>query len=248
MDASSLLVDDGFTVRRRFVSSMNNAVYLLTKRASGEQLLIDAADDPAAISALIAEGAQDVSDESQSTRSAASTAARDADTRGTGTQAPEPRLTRIVTTHAHWDHTRATADVAAQTGASVAIGREDAAQLRSERGVDAHELLDHGDTVPVGGLALEVIALRGHTPGSVALALPATDTHPALVFTGDSLFPGGVGNTNGDPQRFEQLFADVTARIFDRFDDETRVFPGHGDPTTLGDERASLPEWHARGW
>lgn len=231
MDASNLLVDDAaFTVRRCFVSSMNNAVYLLTDRASGEQLLVDAADDPTAINALIADGATDA---------ASPTIAETQDA---------AHVTRIVTTHAHWDHTRATAELASQTGAPVAIGREDAAQLRSERGVDADELLDHGDTVAVGALTLEVIALRGHTPGSVALALPAAETQPALVFTGDSLFPGGVGNTNGDPERFAQLFRDVTERIFDRFDDETRVFPGHGDPTTLGDERASLPEWQSRGW
>ncbi|WP_434063589.1 MBL fold metallo-hydrolase [Paramicrobacterium chengjingii] len=218
--ATELLADrPDFTVRRCFVSTMNNAVYLVTARQSGEQLLIDAAADAASISSLLRHGEKDAD--------------------------REARLATIVTTHAHWDHTRATAEVARQTGAQVAIGRADAAQLAAERGIDAEVLLDHGDRVRVDGVALEVIALRGHTPGSVALALPG---EPTLLFTGDSLFPGGVGNTGDDPVRFEQLFTDVTTRIFDRFSDITRVFPGHGEPTTLGSERPALPDWRDRGW
>ncbi len=208
-----------FTVRRTFVSSMNNAVYLVTARKSGEQVLIDAAADAASISALFHDGEQDAEGAT--------------------------RLVTIVTTHAHWDHTRATAEVANQTGARVAIGRADAAQLTAERGVEADVLLDHGDRVSIDGITLEVIALRGHTPGSVALAVSGK---PTLLFTGDSLFPGGVGNTGDDPVRFDQLFTDVSSRLFERFPDSTRVFPGHGDPTTLGAERPSLPDWRARGW
>ena len=94
--------------------------------------------------------------------------------------------------------------------------------------------------------ALEAIALRGHTPGSIAFA--TTDGDPVLLFTGDSLFPGGVGNTRNDPQRFEQLFADVSERLFDRFGDDAIVYPGHGAETTLGAERPALPEWRERGW
>ncbi|WP_098409168.1 MBL fold metallo-hydrolase [Paramicrobacterium agarici] len=218
---TELLVDrPAFTVRRAFVSSMNNAVYLVTARRSGEQVLIDAADDAEAISDLVEEGAQDAADGA--------------------------RLAYVVTTHAHWDHTRATAEIAAQTGAHVAIGREDAAQLKAERGIEADMLLDDGDLVHVDGVTLDVIGLRGHTAGSVALALDAEE--PALLFTGDSLFPGGVGNTGDDPERFAQLFGDVTTRLFDRFADDTIVFPGHGEPTTLGAERPALPEWRARGW
>ncbi|MCW4457421.1 MBL fold metallo-hydrolase [Microbacterium sp. MPKO10] len=219
MVSELLVAHPTYTVRRIFVSSMNNAVYLVTARRSGEQLLIDAAADAASISALLHDGEQDA---------------------GRTT-----RLGTIVTTHAHWDHTRATAEIANKTGARVAIGRADAAQLTAERSVDADVLLDDGDRVSIDGVALEVIALRGHTPGSVALAL---GEEPTLLFTGDSLFPGGVGNTGDDPVRFNQLFTDVTSRLFDRFPDSTRVFPGHGDPTTLGAERPALPEWRARGW
>jgi len=70
----------------------------------------------------------------------------------------------------------------------------------------------------------------------------------AHVFSGDSLFPGGVGNTNRDPERFAQLLGDVEEKIFSRFRDDTVVHPGHGAPTTLGVERPHLDEWRSRGW
>jgi glyoxylase-like metal-dependent hydrolase (beta-lactamase superfamily II) len=99
----------------------------------------------------------------------------------------------------------------------------------------------------VGALTLDVVHLRGHTPGSVALVLRSSDgsTH---VFTGDSLFPGGVGNTERDPERFAQLLGDVDERLFAVLPDDTWVYPGHGRDTTLGAERPHLGEWRARGW
>ncbi|WP_062437809.1 MBL fold metallo-hydrolase [Herbidospora daliensis] len=143
----------------------------------------------------------------------------------------------IVTTHQHGDHWGALEEVARATGATVVAGREDAAALPVEA-----RPVDGGDRVTVGVTDLEVIHLRGHTPGSIALY------YPGHVFTGDSLFPGGVGNTMKDPERFTQLYTDVVERIFDRFDDDTWVYPGHGKDTTLGAERPALPEWKARGW
>ena len=107
--------------------------------------------------------------------------------------------------------------------------------------------LTQGDVGDFEGFSLEAIALRGHTPGSIALAY-RDPNGPVHLFTGDSLFPGGVGNTGGDPQRFESLYKDVVERIFNRFDDDTIVHPGHGKPTTLGAERPSLPQWRSRGW
>ena len=106
--------------------------------------------------------------------------------------------------------------------------------------------MHHGDVLTVGHLTLEVIALRGHTPGSVALAYrePAGRVH---LFTGDSLFPGGPGATR-TPADFASLMADLTDRVFDRFADDTVVYPGHGLGTTLGVERPHLEEWRARGW
>ena len=98
-------------------------------------------------------------------------------------------------------------------------------------------MLAGGDTVRIGELTFDVIHLRGHTPGSVALALdgPATGGVTQL-FTGDCLFPGGVGKT-WQPGDFEQLLDDVSTRVFDVYDDATVVYPGHGDDTTLGAER-----------
>lgn len=153
------------------------------------------------------------------------------------------RLDALVTTHQHWDHTRALADVVAATGARTYAGADDADALPLPPDVR----LSQGDTIAVGGLEFDVIHLRGHTPGSVALAYADPDgvTH---LFTGDSLFPGGVGNTTMPGQSFESLYADVLERIFDRFDDDTWFYPGHGDDSTLGVERPHLDEWRERGW
>jgi glyoxylase-like metal-dependent hydrolase (beta-lactamase superfamily II) len=107
--------------------------------------------------------------------------------------------------------------------------------------------LHHGDVQSTDGIDLEVIHLRGHTPGSIALLY--RDPHgSAHLFTGDSLFPGGLGNTNGDAQRFSSLYNDVVTRIFDYLPDDTLVHPGHGAGTTLGAERSKLSEWKQRGW
>jgi glyoxylase-like metal-dependent hydrolase (beta-lactamase superfamily II) len=151
-------------------------------------------------------------------------------------------LARVVTTHRHADHWQALADVQARTGARTAAGRDDADAIP----VPSDDLLDDGDTVQVGEVALEVISLVGHTPGSVALRYNDPDGHPHL-FTGDSLFPGGVGKTSG-PDAFGSLIDDVEHKLFDRLPDETWFYPGHGKDSTLGVERPALPEWRARGW
>ncbi|MHA3702372.1 MBL fold metallo-hydrolase [Jatrophihabitans sp. YIM 134969] len=148
----------------------------------------------------------------------------------------------VVTTHRHRDHWTALADVVTDAGAAVFAGEEDADELP----VAVDERLHHGDVVAVGEVVLDVIGLRGHTPGSVALVHRPADGRPH-VFTGDSLFPGGVGKTTS-PADFTSLLDDVTARLFDVLPDDTWVYPGHGNDTTLGAERPSLPEWRARGW
>lgn len=98
----------------------------------------------------------------------------------------------------------------------------------------------------VGQITLEVIHLRGHTPGSIALLYRDPNGHPHL-FTGDSLFPGGVGKT-GSPSDFTSLLDDVETRIFGELPDETWFYPGHGDDSTLGEQRGQLAEWRERGW
>ena len=153
------------------------------------------------------------------------------------------RLDAVVTTHQHWDHVRALADVVAATGARTIAGAEDADALP----VLVDERVRQGDTVTFGEIFLDVIHLRGHTPGSIALAYadPGGRTH---LWTGDSLFPGGVGNTKNPGQSFASLIEDVTTRVFDAYDDETWFYPGHGNDSTLGAERPHLQEWRDRGW
>ena len=152
-------------------------------------------------------------------------------------------LRTVVTTHGHWDHHRALPDVVAATGATTVAHAADAADLP----VPVDRTVAHGDTVEVGGHVLEVVHLRGHTPGSVALVWRGPEGAGTHVFTGDSLFPGGVGKT-WSPEDFTSLLADVEERLFGALPDDTWVYPGHGRDTTLGAERPHLAEWRERGW
>jgi glyoxylase-like metal-dependent hydrolase (beta-lactamase superfamily II) len=150
----------------------------------------------------------------------------------------------IVTTHGHWDHHRALPELVAATGAETVAHPADAGDLP----VPVTRPVEHGDTVTVGDQTLEVVHLRGHTPGSVALVWRGPEGAGTHVFTGDSLFPGGVGNTQQDAARFASLIDDVEARLFGALPDDTWVYPGHGKDTTIGAERPHLPEWRSRGW
>ncbi|MBD5787343.1 MBL fold metallo-hydrolase [Cellulosimicrobium terreum] len=219
---------DELEIRKTAVGAMSNDTYLLTCRRTGERLLVDAAAQPDRLLALVHDA---------------------------GTPSGY-RLEMVVTTHRHHDHAGALAAVVATTDAEVVAGADDADAIADATGVRVDRRLRHGDTLAVGRATLEVIALRGHTPGSVALAYREPDhvRAPGAVagrthlFTGDSLFPGGLGATGHDPDRFARLLDDVTQRVFDRFRDDTWVYPGHGDDTTLGAERPHLAEWRERGW
>ncbi|MFL6124310.1 MBL fold metallo-hydrolase [Actinophytocola sp.] len=159
-----------------------------------------------------------------------------------GHDADRPTLRTIVTTHQHQDHWGALGAIAGAYGANTIAHEEDASPLP----VPPDRFVTQGDTVPVGDCVLEVIHLRGHTPGSLALLYrdPAGHGH---LFTGDSLFPGGVGRTTS-PENFSSLINDVSSRIFDKLPDDTWFYPGHGDDSTLGIERPHLDEWRQRGW
>jgi len=154
----------------------------------------------------------------------------------------EGGLSTVVTTHRHPDHWQALADVVGVTGAESLAHEADASGIPT-----VSTTLTEGDRIRVGDAELEVIHIVGHTPGSIALLYRDPSGHPHL-FTGDSLFPGGVGNTEQDPQRFASLIDDVEHKLFDRLPDETWVYPGHGKDTTLGAERPHLAEWRDRGW
>ncbi|WP_406288720.1 MBL fold metallo-hydrolase [Streptomyces sp. NBC_00209] len=191
------------------VGPMDNNAYLLRCRATGEQLLIDAADEAGTLLRLIGDDS----------------------------------VLSVVTTHRHRDHWRALGEVVAATGARTYAGRFDAEGIE----VPTEVLVEDGDTIRVGEVALTARRLAGHTPGSITLLYDDPHGAPHL-FTGDCLFPGGVGNTHKDPEAFASLLHDVETKLFAPLPDETWVYPGHGRDTTLGDERPHLPEWRARGW
>jgi len=196
------------TITKLSVGMMDNNAYLLRDRATGEQLLIDAAAEPERLLELVGDAG----------------------------------LSTVVTTHQHHDHWFALADVVTATGARSIAHPADASALPV---VDA--TVEDGQTVTVGESTLEVIHLVGHTPGSIALVY-RDPTGVAHLLTGDSLFPGGVGNTQGDAERFGSLINDVEHKLFDRLPDDTWFYPGHGKDSTLGTERPAIAEWRTRGW
>ena len=148
------------------------------------------------------------------------------------------RIVAIVTTHGHGDHWQALAEVADRTGAPTWLHPADANMVPRAADIDAGD----GDTVHFGAATARLIHAPGHTPGSVSVLLG--DTH---LFTGDTLFPGGPGNTFGNAEAFAQIMQSLRERLF-VLPDETWVYPGHGDDTTLGRERPHLDEWQERGW
>jgi glyoxylase-like metal-dependent hydrolase (beta-lactamase superfamily II) len=158
-----------------------------------------------------------------------------------GASPTRPELQHLVTTHRHADHWQALGAVAGMFQTRQIAHPLDAPELP----IPMDELVEQGDTVRFGEIELEVVHLRGHTPGSIALVYRGAD-HPH-IFTGDSLFPGGPGKTAG-PKEFGSLMDDLEERVFGPLPDETWVYPGHGDDTTLGAERPHLGEWRERGW
>jgi glyoxylase-like metal-dependent hydrolase (beta-lactamase superfamily II) len=143
----------------------------------------------------------------------------------------------IIVTHGHRDHHENVATLKGLLHVPVAIGMDDAPQLS----VEPDFLIVDQQTLSFGSHALSAIHTPGHTPGSTCYVY---DGH---LFSGDTLFPGGPGNTQKDPVRFERIIASVRDRLFTLGDDVV-VHPGHGRDTTIGAERPHLDEWIARGW
>jgi len=189
------------------VGPMDNNVYLLRCRRTGDQLLIDAAADSGTLIDLAGSGG----------------------------------LRVIATTHRHHDHVGALVEVQAATGARTVASPLDAPGLP----LVVDQTLADGEVLTVGKMALRAIHLSGHTPGGLALFYDDPEGHGHL-FSGDSLFPGGVGRTLS-PQDFTALMDDVESKVFS-LPDETWVYPGHGADTTIGTERPQLPAWRSRGW
>ena len=203
------------TITKLAVGEMNNNTYLLRSRATGDSLLIDAANEAGRI--------LDICD---------------------------GQLDKIVTTHCHADHWLALAEVAEQTGATTYAPAPEVAEIHPTTDI----ALQDGDVIDIGDARLEVRFVTGHrasylehvsTSAVLVFHDPDGSTH---VFAGDCLFPGGLGNTCEDPVAFDQLFTDVTTKVFASLPDDAQVHPGHGADTTLGAERPAIAEWRTRGW
>ena len=144
---------------------------------------------------------------------------------------------KVLETHGHWDHIQAVPELR-DAGYSVAVTPEDAGMLPSY-----DETLEDDDVVEVGRLRLRTIHTPGHTPGSMCFLL---EGHP-LLFSGDTLFPGGPGATKFPGGDFPTIIRSIEERLF-TLDGDTIVLPGHGASTTIGTERPHLQEWIDRGW
>jgi glyoxylase-like metal-dependent hydrolase (beta-lactamase superfamily II) len=147
-------------------------------------------------------------------------------------------VTSVLETHGHWDHIQAIPAVR-DAGIDVGVTSADAAMLPSY-----DFLLEDDSVIEVGRLRLRTIATPGHTPGSMCFLLEGSP----VLFSGDTLFPGGPGNTKTDLGDFQTIIRSVEDRLFSPLGADTIVMPGHGADTTIGDERPHLQEWVDRGW
>ena len=147
-------------------------------------------------------------------------------------------VTSVLETHGHWDHIGAVEQVR-EAGIDVWVRTEDAGMLPS------YDHLLEDDTVHrVGDLRLRTVHTPGHTPGSICFALEESP----MLFTGDTPFPGGPGNTNANATDFATIITSIEERIFSAFADDVTIWPGHGAGSTIGRERPHLDEWVERGW
>lgn len=148
------------------------------------------------------------------------------------------QVRQVVETHGHWDHIQAV-EAVRDAGIDVAVTQADAGMLPSY-----DQILEDDSVVKVGRLRVATIATPGHTPGSMCFAVEGTP----LLFTGDTLFPGGPGNTAPEDADFATIIRSIEGRLFGAFGPDTLVLPGHGIGTTIGTELPHLDEWVARGW
>lgn len=196
--------DSDLEIHKVVVGPMDNNVFVLRCRATGDAVLIDAANEHERLLELA---------------------------RNLGVR-------RVIETHGHWDHIQAVPELR-DAGYSVGVTEQDAAMLDSY-----DEIIDDDTIIPVGRLRLRTIHTPGHTPGSMSFSVEGKP----LLFSGDTLFPGGPGNTSFEGGDFPTIIRSIEDRIFRRFAPETIVMPGHGADTTIGAESPHLDEWVARGW
>jgi glyoxylase-like metal-dependent hydrolase (beta-lactamase superfamily II) len=196
--------DAAAEVHQIVVGPMDNNVYILRCRRTGDAMLIDAANEHEALLEIC----------------------------------QRLGVRQVVETHGHWDHIQAVPAVR-DAGISVAVTSADAGMLPSY-----DLILEDDETLQVGDLRIKTLATPGHTPGSICFAVESTN----LLFTGDTLFPGGPGNTSFEGGSFPTIIESIERRILAPFDPGTLVLPGHGQSTSVGDEAPHLQEWVDRGW
>lgn len=191
-------------IHKVVVGPMDNNVFVVRCRATGDALLVDAANEHEQLLELC---------------------------RTLGVR-------KVVETHGHWDHIQAVPQLR-DAGYEVAVRSEDAAMLPS------YDLLLEDDAViEVGRVRLRTIHTPGHTPGSMCFSIEGSP----VVLAGDTLFPGGPGNTATDLGDFPTILESIERRLFATLSPETIVMPGHGLDTTIGAEQPKLSEWADRGW
>jgi glyoxylase-like metal-dependent hydrolase (beta-lactamase superfamily II) len=196
--------DSQAEIHKVVVGPMDNNVYVLRCKATGDAVLLDAANEHDKLLDLC----------------------------------QRLGVRQVLETHGHWDHIQAVPAVR-DAGYQVGVTEADAAMLPSYDFV-----LEDGSTIAVGRLRLHTILTPGHTPGSMCFRLEGSP----VLFSGDTLFPGGPGATQFPGGDFPTIIRSIEDRLFAKLPAETRVLPGHGADTTIGTEQPHLQEWIDRGW
>lgn len=198
------LADTDFDIHKVVVGPMDNNVFVLRCRRTGDAVLIDAANEHERLLDL----------------------------------ATSLGVRRVIETHGHWDHIQAIPEMR-DAGYSVSVTTEDAGMLPSY-----DEILGDDEVITVGDLRLRTIQTPGHTPGSICFRI---EDKPVL-FSGDTLFPGGPGATSFEGGDFPTIIRSIEDRLFSTLAADTLVLPGHGDDTTIGAESPHLQDWIDRGY